>query len=70
VTAGRRSRERTRLLTLAKRAHGRRAGLLCEQARTLDRLAELDRELKAAADGTDALADGAPTLEIEPGGRP
>ena len=44
-------RERRRLIAAAERGRRRRAHQLAQQARTADRLAELDAELKAAEAG-------------------
>ena len=53
MTAADRARERRRLIADAERGRRRRAHALALQARTLDRLADLDAELKAAAAGAE-----------------
>jgi hypothetical protein len=50
-----RERQRRRLVAGAVKAARKREHALVQKARTLDRLDELDRELKAAADGLDLL---------------
>jgi hypothetical protein len=51
TAADRASRERRRLIAASERGRRRRAHALAQQARTADRLDELDRELKAAEAG-------------------
>jgi len=65
TSADRQNRERRRLIAASERAQRRRSHALVQRARVVDRLDELDRELKAAEAGLAELDAAADAEEAE-----